>query len=37
MQQLAEATLDTRKQPALAETIAQRVLLSLAVSARRRE
>lgn len=37
MQQLAEATLDTRKQPALAEMIAQRVLLSLAVSARRRE
>jgi DNA polymerase-3 subunit delta len=37
MQQLADATLDTRRQPALAEAIAQRVLLSLAVSARRRD
>ena len=37
MQQLADATLDTRRQPALAETIAQRVLLSIAVSARRRD
>jgi DNA polymerase-3 subunit delta len=37
MQQLADATLDTRKQPALAEAIAHRTLLSLAVSAKRRE
>jgi DNA polymerase-3 subunit delta len=37
MQQLADASLDTRKQPALAEAIAQRALLSLAVSARRRD
>jgi len=37
MQQLADATLDARRQPALAETIAQRVLLSIAVSARRRD
>ena len=37
MGQLAEATLDTRKQPDLAEAIAQRALLSIAVNARRRE
>jgi DNA polymerase-3 subunit delta len=37
LQQLADATLDTRKQPALAEAIAHRTLLSLAVSAKRRE
>ena len=37
MAQLAEASLDTRRNPALAETIAQRTLLSIAVSARRRE
>ncbi len=35
--QLAEATLETRKQPDLAEAITQRMLLSLAVNARRRE
>jgi len=34
---LAEATLETRKQPDLAEAITQRMLLSLAVNARRRE
>lgn len=37
MQQLADATLDTRRQPALAETIAQRALLSLAAAARRKD
>jgi DNA polymerase-3 subunit delta len=37
MQQLAEATLDARLNAALAEAIAQRSLLSIAVSARRRE
>jgi DNA polymerase-3 subunit delta len=37
MAQLAEASLDTRRNPALAEAIAQRTLLSIAVSARRRE
>lgn len=37
MQQLSEAALDTRKQPALADTIAQRALLSIAVSAKRRD
>jgi len=37
MQQLAEASLDMRRNSALAEAIAQRTLLSLAVSARRRE
>jgi DNA polymerase-3 subunit delta len=37
MQQLAEASLEARRNPALAETIAQRTLLSIAVSARRRE
>jgi len=36
MAQLAEAILDTRRQPALAEAVAQRSLLSLAVSARRK-
>jgi DNA polymerase-3 subunit delta len=36
MAQLAEAVLDTRRQPALAEAVAQRSLLSLAVSARRK-
>ncbi|MGA7975029.1 MAG: DNA polymerase III subunit delta [Pseudolabrys sp.] len=37
MQQLAEASLDARRNPALAEAIAQRTLLSIAVNARRRE
>jgi DNA polymerase-3 subunit delta len=37
MQQLAEASLEARRNAALAETIAQRVLLSIAVNARRRE
>ena len=37
MAQLAEASLDARRNAALAETIAQRTLLSLAVSARRRD
>jgi len=37
MQQLAEASLEARRNAALAETIAQRTLLSIAVSARRRE
>jgi DNA polymerase-3 subunit delta len=37
MGQLADATLETRKQPDLAEAIAQRALLSIAVNARRRE
>src|SRR5262245_12193542 len=37
MAQLAEASLETRRQPALAEAIAQRALLSLAVNARRKE
>jgi DNA polymerase-3 subunit delta len=37
MAQLAEASLEARRNAALAETIAQRTLLSLAVSARRRE
>jgi DNA polymerase-3 subunit delta len=37
MQQLADATLDSRRQPALAEAIAQRALLSLAATARRKD
>ena len=37
MAQLAEASLDARRNAALAETIAQRTLLSIAVSARKRE
>ncbi|MGH6726857.1 MAG: DNA polymerase III subunit delta, partial [Pseudolabrys sp.] len=37
MAQLAEASLDMRRNAALAETIAQRTLLSLATNARRRE
>jgi DNA polymerase III subunit delta len=37
MDQLAEASLEGRRQAPLAETIAQRTLLSIAVSARRRE
>jgi DNA polymerase III subunit delta len=37
MAQLAEASLDARRNSALAETIAQRTLLSIAVGARRRE
>jgi len=37
MQQLAEASLEARRHSALAETIAQRTLLALAVNARRRE
>ena len=34
--QLAEAVLDMRKQSALADTIAQRTLLAIAVNSRRR-
>jgi DNA polymerase-3 subunit delta len=37
MQQLAEASLEARRNAPLAEAIAQRTLLSIAVSARRRE
>ena len=37
MEQLAEASLDMRRNSALAEAIAQRTLLSIAVSARRRD
>jgi DNA polymerase III subunit delta len=37
MAQLAEASLDARRNAALAEAIAQRTLLSIAVSARRRD
>jgi DNA polymerase-3 subunit delta len=37
MQHLADASLEARRNGALAETIAQRTLLSLAVSARRKE
>jgi DNA polymerase III subunit delta len=37
MQQLAEASLDARRNAPLAESIAQRTLLSIAVSARRKE
>ncbi len=37
MAQLADAALDARRQSAMAETIAQRTLLALAVSARRKE
>jgi DNA polymerase-3 subunit delta len=37
MEQLASASLDVRRNPALAEAIAHRTLLSIAVSARRRE
>lgn len=37
MEQLAEASLDARRNGPLAEAIAQRTLLSIAVSARRRE
>ncbi len=37
MDQLAEASLETRRQPDLAEAIAQRALLSLAVNARRKD
>jgi DNA polymerase III subunit delta len=37
MTQLAEAALEARRQPALAEPLAQRTLLSLAVNARRKE
>ena len=37
MQQLAEASLDMRRNAALAEAIAQRTLLAIAVNARRRE
>ena len=36
MQQLADASLDTRRQPTLAEAIAQRTLLSLAENVRRK-
>ena len=36
MQQLAEASLEARRNSALAEAIAQRTLLSLAVNARRK-
>jgi DNA polymerase-3 subunit delta len=37
MEQLAEASFETRRQPALATAIAQRALLNIATSARRRE
>jgi DNA polymerase-3 subunit delta len=37
MSQLAEATLETRRQTALADVIAQRALLAIAVNARRKE
>lgn len=37
MQQLFDALLETRRHAALAETIAQRILLSIAVAARRRD
>jgi DNA polymerase-3 subunit delta len=37
MAQLAEASLEARRNAALAETIAQRALLALAVNAKRRE
>lgn len=37
MQQLADAALETRRQPALAQALAQRTLLALAMTARRRE
>src|SRR5581483_1100625 len=37
MQQLADAVLETRKQPALAGAVAQRTLLAIAVNARRRD
>jgi DNA polymerase-3 subunit delta len=37
MEQLADGSLETRRQASLAETIAQRTLLSIAVSVRRRE
>ncbi|MEI7805019.1 MAG: DNA polymerase III subunit delta [Hyphomicrobiales bacterium] len=37
MEQLADASLETRRQPALADAIAQRTLLSLAVNARRKD
>ncbi|HTQ84154.1 MAG TPA: DNA polymerase III subunit delta [Pseudolabrys sp.] len=37
MEQLAEASLEARRQPALADTVARRVLLSIAMSARRRD
>lgn len=37
MAQLAEAALEVRRQPNLAETLAQRVVLSIAVSARRKD
>ena len=36
MEQLADVTLETRRQPALAETLAQRALMSLAMAATRR-
>jgi hypothetical protein len=37
MELLADASLDARRNGMLAETIAQRTLLSIAVNARRRE
>ena len=37
MAQLAEASLEVRRRPALAETIAQRALMATATAARRRE
>jgi hypothetical protein len=37
MTQLAEATLETRRQSGMAEAIAQRALLALAVNVRRKE
>jgi DNA polymerase-3 subunit delta len=37
MEQLAETLLETRRQPGLADVVAQRALLSIAVTARRRD
>jgi hypothetical protein len=37
MEQLGEAALNVRRTPALAEALAQRALLSIAMAARRRE
>jgi len=37
MTQFAETVLDTRRRPALADALGQRALLSVALSARRRD
>jgi hypothetical protein len=37
MSQIAEATLETRRQSTMAEAITQRTLLALAVNSRRKE